>query len=265
MVAGCVVNLGDDANATVSANRTGSNPCVSVTAPLAAEESWAVAASGTGYEAEAAEQQHHSGACFAAAMDVEQHWHGHHHHQQQQLQDVSWAVGDAGMCSAAQFVTCGRPLMVRPPPSGQLQLKWAAHMQAVAGAEADAGLPGLNPAAVTATCNCLTESNTRAVSLTGIGGAGGASLSAAVASALPGSADGQTSRQCHGHSIAAGRCVQQRQQQPQPGLQHLQQLLTANTSLPSGQLASLRQLDLSLEQLHELQGLDQLCPQLMVG
>jgi hypothetical protein len=57
----------------------------------------------------------------------------------------------------------------------------------------------------------------------------------------------------------------QQQQQQQPGLQRLQQLLAANAAVPAGQLAGLRQLDLSLEQLLDLQGLGQLCPQLTVS
>jgi hypothetical protein len=58
---------------------------------------------------------------------------------------------------------------------------------------------------------------------------------------------------------------QQQQPKQQPGLQRLQQLLAANAAVPAGQLAGLRQLDLSLEQLLDLQGLGQLCPQLTVS
>jgi hypothetical protein len=67
-------------------------------------------------------------------------------------------------------------------------------------------------------------------------------------------------------SHASGTLQSQPQQhQHQPGLQRLQQLLAANAAVPASQLASLRQLDLSLEQLLDLQGLGQLCPQLTVS
>jgi hypothetical protein len=154
--------------------------------------------------------------------------------QQQQMPDLHWATAHAGMCSSRQLAACSRPRLTRPHPVVQLQRDWAAHLQAAAAAgNVTSG------SCDTRRCLCSKES----------------SGSGLTSQAMP----CETVRRRRRSSSSSSGLSQQ------PGLQRLQQLLAANAAVPDSQLVSLRQLDLSLEQLVDLQGLGQLCPQLTVS